>query len=99
MSCSDPKGCDIIGESKEIQRLEANMRKTEDLFDEAVSLPVEKRTLLVDKLLQSLNPTQSEIDKLWAEEAERRVEEITHRSVKTIPGEEVFSRIRERLGS
>lgn len=75
------------------------MRKTEDLFDEAISLPIEKRTLLVDKLLQSLNPTQSEIDKLWAEEAERRVEEIAIGSVKTIPGEEVFDKIRDRLKS
>jgi putative addiction module component (TIGR02574 family) len=75
------------------------MRKTEDLFDEAISLPIEKRTLLVDKLLQSLNPSQSEIDKLWAEEAERRVEEIATGSVRTIPGEEVFRKIRERLES
>jgi len=35
---------------------------------------------------------------LWAKEAERRVEEISKGSVKTIPGEEVFSKIRERLG-
>lgn len=75
------------------------MRKTEDLFDEAVSLPVEKRTELVDKLLRSLNPTQDKIDELWAEEAERRAKEIREGSVKTIPGEEVFGKIRERLGS
>ncbi len=73
------------------------MRKTEDLFDEAISLPVEKRTLLVDKLLQSLNPVLSDMDKLWAEEAEERLKEITEGSVKTIPGDEVFSKIRERL--
>jgi putative addiction module component (TIGR02574 family) len=73
------------------------MRKTEDLFDEAISLPVEERTLLVDRLLQSLNPTQSDIDKLWAEEAEKRLKEITEGSVKTIPGDEVFGKIRERF--
>ena len=73
------------------------MRKTDDLFDEAISLPVEERTLLVDRLLQSLNPALSDIDKLWAEEAEKRLKEITEGSVKTIPGDEVFSKIRERL--
>jgi len=73
------------------------MRKTDDLFDEAISLPVEERTLLVDRLLQSLNPTQSDIDKLWAEEAEKRLKEITEGSVKTIPGDEVFGKIRERF--
>lgn len=87
---------DII---RKILRLEADMRRTEDLFDEAVSLPVEARALLVDKLLQSMNPTQSDIDKLWSEEAEKRVEEIRNGSVETVPGEHVFGKIRERLGS
>ena len=75
------------------------MRKTEDLFDEAISLPVETRTLLVDKLLQSLNPVQSEIDKLWAKEAEKRVEEIRKGSVETVPGDKVFSKIHNRSDS
>jgi putative addiction module component (TIGR02574 family) len=75
------------------------MTKTDELFDEAISLPIEERTLLVDKLLHSLNPGQSEIDNLRAEEAERRVEEITKGSVRTIPGEEVFDKLPERLGS
>jgi putative addiction module component (TIGR02574 family) len=75
------------------------MIKTEDLIDEAISLPVETRTLLVDKLLQSLNPTQTEIDVLWAKEAEKRVEEIRTGKVETVPGDQVFRKIRDRLGS
>jgi putative addiction module component (TIGR02574 family) len=75
------------------------MIKTEDLFDEAISLPVEVRTQLVDKLLQSLNPTQTEIDKLWAKEAEKRVDEIRTGKVKTIPGKQVFQRMRDRFDS
>ena len=75
------------------------MRRTEDLFDQAISLPVEERALLVDKLLQSLNPLRSEIDKLWAEEAEKRVEEIRSGSVETVPGDQVFSKIHKRLDS
>lgn len=73
------------------------MIKTDELFEEAVSLPVDIRTQLVDKLLQSLHPTQREIDKLWAVEAEKRVEEIRSGKVATIPGEEVFKKIRNRL--
>ena len=69
------------------------MIKSAELFDEAVSLPVEIRTQLVDKLLRSLHPVQKEIDKLWAEEAEKRVEEIKSGKVKTIPGDEVFKKI------
>lgn len=75
------------------------MIKTEELFAEAVSLPLDIRTQLVGKLLQSLHPAQKEFDELWAAEAERRVEEIRSCKVKTIPGEEVFRKIRQRSGS
>ena len=75
------------------------MIKTDELFAEAVSLPLDIRTQLVDKLLQSLHPIQKEIDELWAEEAEKRVEEIKSGKVVTIPGEEVFKKIHKRLGS
>lgn len=75
------------------------MIKTKKLFEEAVSLPIEIRTKLVEKLLRSLNPSQKEVDKLWAKEAERRVEEIKNGKVKTIPGERVFKKIRDRLSS
>lgn len=75
------------------------MTKTKELFDEAISLPVEIRTQLVDKLLRSLHPTQKEIDELWADEAEKRVKEIKSGKVKTIRGEEVFKKIHDRLSS
>jgi len=69
------------------------MIKTKEIFDEAISLPVEIRTKLIEKLLLSLNPSQKEIDKLWAKEAEKRVEEIRSGTVKTISGEKVFKKI------
>jgi len=40
------------------------MIKTKELFNEAISLPIEIRTKLVEKLLMSLNPSQKETDKL-----------------------------------
>ena len=73
------------------------MIKTKAIFDEAISLPVEIRTKLVEKLLLSLNPSQKQIDKLWAKEAEKRVEEIRSGKVKTILGEKVFKKILNRL--
>ena len=64
------------------------------VFDEALSLPAEARVSLVEKLLTSLNlPTQPEIDRLWAEEAERRIAQIDKGEVKLIPGKKVFSNI------
>ena len=73
------------------------MIKTNELISEAISLPVEIRTLLVNKLLESLNPPDKDIDELWAKEAERRIEDIETGKVKTIPGEEVFKKIRKKF--
>jgi len=75
------------------------MTKTEELFDNAISLPADVRMQLVERLLQSLNPTQKEIDRLWAKEAEKRVDQIRSGRVKTIPGDKVFDKLRDRLGS
>lgn len=74
------------------------MLKADELINEAMSLPVELRARLVDELLKSLNPSQAEIDELWAAEAERRVGDIESGKVQPIPGEQVFKELRERLG-
>ncbi len=69
------------------------------VFEEALSLPSEERIGLIHKLLMSLNlPIRAEIDRLWAEEAERRVSQIEQGDVELIPGDEVFSRIRRKHG-
>ena len=70
---------------------------TKQLIEEAVSLPVEERTLVVDSLLRSLNQPDSEIDKAWAEEAKRRLYELRSGRVNAIPGEEVFRKILGRF--
>lgn len=69
------------------------------IFDEALSLPADARATLVEKLLASLNvPTQPEIDRLWAEEAERRIAEIDEGKARLVPGKKVFSRVRKKHG-
>ncbi len=74
------------------------MATTNDrVIEEALSLPADVRLSLVEKLLTSLNlPIDEEIDRLWAEEAERRVSQIEEGKVKLVPGEEVFNRIRAK---
>lgn len=66
---------------------------TKQLIDEAVSLPVEERALVVDSLLRSLNPPESEIDKKWANENKRRLAEYRSGSLEAIPGDEVFRKV------
>ncbi len=66
---------------------------TQELIEEAVSLPIEKRVLVVDSLLQSLNQPESEIDKQWNEVAQKRLMELRSGKIKPISGEQVFKKI------
>ena len=67
------------------------------VFDEALSLPVDARVNLIEKLLTTLNlPTQPEIDRMWADESERRITQIEKGSVKLIPSKKVFTGIRKK---
>ena len=70
---------------------------TRQLIDVAVSLPVEERALVVDSLLRSLNHPESELDRIWAKEAQKRLSELRPRSTHSIPGDKVFSKIWKRF--
>ncbi|MCP3964242.1 MAG: addiction module protein [bacterium] len=70
----------------------------ERLAEDALTLPDDDRAALVDVLLRSLkSPAAEEIDRLWAEEAERRVKEIEDGTVELLDGREVLREVRERL--
>jgi putative addiction module component (TIGR02574 family) len=70
---------------------------TDRVTDEALSLPVDARLNLVEKLLASLNlPVAEQVDRMWAEEAERRIAQLEAGEARLVPGEEVFSRIRSK---
>jgi len=72
----------------------------ERVVEEALDLPADARIGLVDRILASLNlPTRPDIDRLWAEEAERRVAEVDSGAVKLIPGENVFAKIRGKYAA
>jgi len=71
--------------------------KTEDLLREIESLPVEERARVADSVLKTLNPTESEIDKKWAEVAKRRLDEIKAGTVKPVSGQDVFDEIWKRF--
>lgn len=71
---------------------------TTKLEEKLLSLPCEDRIYLVEKLLKSLNsPSREEIDKAWAEESEKRIDELETGKVKTIPGEQAFQKIRNQI--
>lgn len=60
---------------------------------EALSLDIHSRASLVGKLLLSLDePTMSEVERLWLDEAERRLDDYRTGKVQGIPGNDVFKR-------
>ena len=70
---------------------------TKELIEQAIAVPVEERALVVDSLLRSLNPPQSEIVAQWAPEAKRRLSELRSGKADAVPGEALFERIRDRF--
>ena len=72
----------------------------EELENEVLKLPTEKRAELVRALILSLDADQEpdpEILQAWIEEAERRHQDYLDGKTKPIPGEEAFRRIRASL--
>ncbi len=73
------------------------MHGMKDIIEEAESLPIEERAMVIDSLLRSLNPPSMEIDREWAKVAKRRLAELRSGDVKPISGNEVFAKIRGRF--
>ena len=73
------------------------MSKLAETLKNALSLDVHDRATLAERLLASLEQlTEEEADRLWAEEAQRRLEEYRAGRAKAVPAEEVHKKA-ERL--
>ncbi len=70
------------------------MHEMRKIIQEAASLPVEERAIIVDSLLGTLNHPDSEIEREWVTVAKRRLAELRSRRVKPIPGDTVFAKVR-----
>jgi len=67
------------------------------LIDQLESLPLEDRAQVVDSLLRTLNAPDAEIDRAWAEAAQRRLNEMRGGGVEGVPADQVFARARQRF--
>lgn len=73
------------------------MSTYEEIETAALALPPDARAMLAEHLLESLSAEeQQRIDDMWAEEAERRDNEIEDGIVAAVPGDEVMNRLRSR---
>jgi len=79
--------------------MERQKMKIKDLIAEVISLPVEERAVVVESILNSLNPPDPVVDKKWISVAKRRLSELRSGTVEAIAGDEVFNRIWDRISS
>ena len=70
----------------------------EKIYDEVLDLPTDQRLGLIDKLLESINPSIKSIQESWVKEAEERLALYRTGKVQAVNGEEVFRRLQDRLG-
>ena len=71
------------------------MKHNSKVVDDALSLPPRSRAKLAEKLLESLDkPSQKEINGLWAEEAEARIDAFDRGEIRAIAGKEVFRKFK-----
>ena len=70
-----------------------------ELKEKASRLSEAERAALALSLIESLDgPPDPGVEEAWRIEIERRVGEIDRGEAQLIPGDEVFARVRRRLG-
>lgn len=64
---------------------------TNEIIQEAINLKPQEKYLIIESLILSLNEPNKEIEKLWIEESEKRLEEYKNGNLETLSFEEVFN--------
>jgi putative addiction module component (TIGR02574 family) len=70
------------------------MATPEKILKEAISLPPTEQAKLVDQLISMLDKLDPELDRLWADEAESRLDAYNNGTLKAVSLEEVLSKYR-----
>ena len=71
-----------------------------ELLEKALALSIKDRSVLISRLMQSLDDEDAPeegVEAAWDEEIRRRIDDIRSGRVKTIPGEQVLGRLKARL--
>lgn len=69
---------------------------TQELEARALHLSRHQRARLAQKLIDSLDE-EDEVEQQWAEEAERRYEELRSGTVEPVPAKQVFAEVRSKV--
>ncbi len=68
----------------------------EDLEAQALSLPLDERARLVERLIASFEP-RSKAQEAWLQLAASRQEDVRSGKTAMVPGDEALARVRARL--
>ncbi|HEU0186523.1 MAG TPA: addiction module protein [Gallionellaceae bacterium] len=63
---------------------------TAEVIEQALKLKAAERLALIEMLQESLDKSDPEIDRIWLEEAQRRLQAYREGKLAAIPMEEVF---------
>lgn len=63
--------------------------------EEALSLDPIAKIQLIDELIQSLDLPDKELDKLWLDEAQSRIEAYEKGEMKAVSAQEVFAKFKK----
>ena len=63
---------------------------SKEILKKALNLKPEERFIVIEGLLKSLDEPSSDLDDIWAEEAEKRLKAYREGILEGIPMEEVF---------
>lgn len=68
------------------------MNTANNIYKKALTLNASEKAQLIDKLISTLDKSDKEIDKLWAKEAEDRIDAYDKGKIKKISLEKVLSK-------
>ena len=71
----------------------------EALSNEALALPADKRAILANQLLESLDGHENarEVEAAWAQEIERRVRAFERGEAEFVPGDEALAKLKKKF--
>jgi len=61
-----------------------------EILQEALQLNPQERYMVVESLLESLDQPDKNIDEIWANEAEKRLQDYSKNKIETIPFSKIF---------
>jgi putative addiction module component (TIGR02574 family) len=67
--------------------------RAEQVLTEALCLPPSERAQLAERLFSSLDISQQELDRLWAQEADSRIDGYDRGDIKAVSANDVFKNL------